>query len=98
VPCAEYLFEKPVWPREEMTVLNFYLINGKLTDNHKDFSGLRWRRLTDPDEQVRYVTQIQISSSNETAAKQAAREMTDLIVNFFPKEIAQTDQSQFENR
>jgi len=87
VPCVKYLFEKPVWPRDEMTVLNFYLINGKLTDNHKDFSSLRWRRLTDPDEQIRYVTQVQISSSNENAAMQAAKEMTDLIVNFFPREI-----------
>ncbi|MEN6384978.1 MAG: exosortase C-terminal domain/associated protein EpsI [Phycisphaerales bacterium] len=85
VPCVEFLFEKPVWPNDEMSVLNFYIFNGNLTDNHKNFSGIKWRRLKDDNEQFRYVTQIQISSSEAQAAKKAATEMTDLIINYFPK-------------
>jgi EpsI family protein len=86
IPCVKYLFEKPVWPRDEMTVLNYYIFNGRLTDDHKDFSSIKWRRLTGDNDQVRYVTQVQISSSNEEAAEDAAAEMTDLITEFFPKE------------
>lgn len=87
IGCIKYLFEKPAWPRNEMTVLNYYIFNGKLTDNYKDFSSIKLRRLTNSEEQIRYVAQIQISSSNEDWAKEATEEMTDRILNFFPKEI-----------
>jgi len=93
IPCIKYLFEKPVGLRDEFTVLNFYILNGRLTEDHKEFSGIKWRRLANPKEQVRYVTQIQISSSNEEAAISAAKEMSDLIIKFFPDEQGQVKAS-----
>jgi len=86
IPCIKYLFEKSVVLGEEIFVLNFYILNGRPTDDHKEFSGIKWRTLTNPDEKVRYVTQIQISSSNEEAAISAAKEMCDLIIDFFRNE------------
>lgn len=93
IPCIKYLFEKPVGLRDEFTVLNFYILNGRLTEDHKEFSGIKWRTLANPKEQVRYVTQIQISSSNEEAAISAAKEISDLIIKFFPDEHGQVKAS-----
>lgn len=98
IPCIKYLFEKSVMFGEEIYVLNFYILNGRPTDNHKEFSGIKWRTLTNPDEKVRYVTQIQISSSNEEAAVAAAKEMCDEIIEFFPNKQGFVNSSlAFEN-
>ena len=86
VPCIEYLFYKPApWP-SETTVLNYYIFNGRLTDDHKIFSGIKWRTLARYRDLPRYVTQIQISSTEEEAVISAAKDMSELIIDFFPDE------------
>lgn len=85
IGCTKYLFTKNTPTEDEMTVVGFYILNGKLTDDYREFSGIKWRTLTSPKEQARYVTQIQISSTSEEAAVSAAKEMSDLLIDLFPE-------------
>lgn len=84
--CLKHRFLKPAPLYDEIVVLNFYILNGQITANEKDFSGLlgRWPNLAgDP---ARYVAQVQISSVLEISARTAAIDMTDLILTFLPDE------------
>lgn len=85
IPCLIHQFHKTGLDYQSIFVLNFYIFNGELTSDHKQFSGLRYRRpkLTNgvPD----YVAQVQISSISEAAVKSLARDLSDEILRHFPK-------------
>ena len=84
--CLIHRFHRPAPNYEEMVVLNFYIVNGRLTCDHRVFSGVGWRVPNIDGDPARYVAQIQISSVLENSTRAAAREMTELIFDFLPDE------------
>jgi len=64
--------------------LNFYILNGQITTDESDFSGPFGRRPNIAGDPARYVAQVQISSVLENSIRTAAKDMTDLILNFLP--------------
>jgi hypothetical protein len=82
--CLIHLFHKPAPAYDQTVVLNFYILNGRITANENDFSGLLDRRPNIDGNPARYVTQVQISSVLENSIRTAAEDMTDLILDFLP--------------
>ncbi len=69
---------------DQKVVLNFYVLNGQLTADENDFSGIFGRRPNIAGDPARYVAQVQISSVLEYSIREAAKDMTDLILDFLP--------------
>jgi len=86
IPCLLHRFHRPTPNYQEMLILNFYVVNGQLTDDESVFSGVGWRTPNIEGDPARYVAQVQVSSVLENSARTAAKDMTDLIVDFFPDE------------
>jgi len=84
VLCLIHRFHKPAPVYEQIVVLNFYILNGQITTEEKDFSGLLGRRPNIAGDLARYVAQVQISSVLENSIRAAAEEMADLILDFLP--------------
>jgi len=84
IPCLLHRFHKPAPANDEVVVLNFYILNGQITDSESGFSGLDWRTPNINGQAARYVAQVQISSDLENSVLTATREMTDLMIGFFP--------------
>jgi hypothetical protein len=86
VPCLVHHFHRPVPETEEILVLSFYILNGQITTDESVFTGVGWRTPNIAGDPARYVAQVQISSVLENSVREAARDMTDLILGFFPDE------------
>jgi len=86
IPCLMHRFHMPAPSYEEKIVLNFYIVNGKLTSDEGVFSGVGWRTPNIAGDPARYAAQVQIASVLETPVKRAATDMTDLLLEFFPDE------------
>lgn len=86
VPCLLHRFHKPDPNYDEWVVLNFFVLNGQLTDDEASFTGLGWRTPNIKGNPARYVAQVQISSIVEKYVRTAGEEMTDLLMEFFPDE------------
>lgn len=86
IPCLIHRFHKPAPMYNQTVVLNFYILNGQLTTDEKDFSGLLGRRPNIDGNPARYVAQVQISSVLENSILNIATDMTDLMLDFFPDE------------
>ena len=84
VRCLIHRFHKPAPVYDQTVVLNFYILNGQITANEKDFSGFLGRRPNIAGDPARYVAQVQISSVLENSIRTAAKDMTDLILDFLP--------------
>jgi EpsI family protein len=84
IPCLVHRFHKPAPDNEEIVVLNFYILNGQITSDESGFSGVGWRTPNVAGNLARYVAQIQISSALENSVRSAAKDMTDLVLDFFP--------------
>ncbi len=84
--CLIHCFHRPAPDYEETVVLNFYIVNGRLTCDHRVFTGLGWRTPNIDGDPAHYVTQIQISSVLENSVRAAAKDMVELILDFFPDE------------
>ena len=84
VPCLIHRFRKPGPGGTEIVVLNYYILNGQITNNEDGFSGLGWRTPNISGDPARYVAQVQISASLESQVRLAAARMTDLICDFLP--------------
>ncbi len=84
IDCLVHSFHKPPPAYQQVYVLNFYVLNGRITLREKDFSGWSARRLNLTGNSARYVAQVQISAVNEPAARALASEMTDILLNFLP--------------
>ena len=87
--CLMHRFHKPAPDHEETVVLNYYIVNGRFTCDHRVFSGVGWRTPNIDGNPARYVAQVQISSVLENSTRAAARDMADLIFDFFPDEDGQ---------
>ena len=88
ISCLLHRFHKSSPAYEQKVVLNFYILNGRITTDESDFSGPFGRRPNIAGVTARYVAQIQISSVLENSIREAAKDMTDLILDFFPDENA----------
>ena len=84
IKCLLHNFQKSTAGSEEIVVLNYYIVNGRLTDDESVFSGYGWRTPNVEGNAARYVAQIQISSVLENSVQAAAKDMTELILNFCP--------------
>lgn len=82
--CLVHRFYKPGLAYEEVFVLNYYVVNGRLTTDHSSFDSLSWRRPKQSAGRLQYVAQIQISSSSEQAVRLFAQEAADLIMEYMP--------------
>jgi hypothetical protein len=89
IPCLIHRFHMPAPQYEERIVLNFYIANGRITTDESVFSGLGWRTPNIAGDPARYAAQVQISSVLENSVRQAATDMTELILSFFPGENGQ---------
>lgn len=87
--CLIHRFHRPAPGYEETVVLNFYIVNGRLTCDDRVFSGVGWRTPNVEGDPARYVTQVQISSTLENSVRAAARDIAELIFDFFPDENGQ---------
>jgi hypothetical protein len=84
IPCLIHRFHMPGENYQEIVVLNYYIVNGQLTSDESVFSGVGWRTPNIEGDPARYTAQVQISSLLENSVLTAARDMTDLILDFFP--------------
>ncbi len=85
IPCLVHYFHMPGPVNEERVVLNFYIVNGQLTNDESSFSAVGWRTPNIAGNAARYVAQVQISSVLENSVRSAAEDMTELILDFFPE-------------
>ena len=86
IPCLLHRFHKPAPAYEQKVVLNFYIVNGRITTDESAFSGPFGRRPNIAGDPACYVAQVQISSVLENSVRTAAKDMADLILEFFPDE------------
>ena len=84
IPCLIHRFHKLAPAYQQTVVLNFYVLNGQITTDESDFSGPCGRRPNIAGNPARYVAQVQISSVLENSIREAAKDMTDLILDFLP--------------
>ena len=84
IPCLIHRFHKPAPTHGQIVVLNFYILNGQITTDENYFSGPFGRRPNIAGDPARYVAQVQISSVLENSIRTAAKDMTDLILDYFP--------------
>jgi hypothetical protein len=89
LPCLIHHFHRPAPDHEEMVVLNFYIVNGRLTPDERVFSGVGFRTPNIEGDPARYVAQVQISSTLENSVRTAAHEMAELMLEFLPDENGQ---------
>ncbi len=98
IPCLIHRFHKPAPTYEQKVVLNFYILNGQITTDESDFSGPFGRRPNIAGNPARYVAQVQISSVLENSIREAAKDMTDLILDFLPDEKGEVRDQRSEIR
>ena len=84
IPALLHNFHMPGPGYEQIVVINYYVVNGRVTVEEKGFSGLGWRTPNIAGNAARYVAQVQINSVMENSARQAAEELTESIIKFLP--------------
>ena len=84
IPYLIHRFHKPAPMTDQAVVLNFYVLNGKLTANEKDFSGLLGQRINIAGDLAKYVAQVQISSVQKNSVRMMAKDVVDLILDYLP--------------
>jgi EpsI family protein len=83
IPYLIHRFHKPTSMTNQI-VLNFYVLNGKLTADESDFSGLLGPRFNFAGDLAKYVAQVQISSEVESSVREMAKDVVDLILDYLP--------------
>lgn len=84
--CLLHRFHRPYPESEETVVLNFYIVNGQLTSDERVFSGVGWRTPNINGDPARYVTQVQISSVFENSVRSIAKDIAEVVLDYFPDE------------
>jgi hypothetical protein len=97
IPCLVHHFHKPAPDNTKVVVLNFYILNGQITSDESNFSGIGWRTPNIAGDPARYVAQVQISSTQESSVRLAAKDMADLIITFFPDEKGKVKATEYNN-
>lgn len=84
IPCLIHRFHKPAPMNDQITVMNFYILNGHITTKESDFSSPSSRRPNLAQNPSQYVAQVQICSVLENSVRTAAKDITELVLDFFP--------------
>lgn len=84
IPYLLHHFRRPAPDYGEILVLNFYIVNGQLTNDESTFSGVGWRTPNIAGDPAQYVAQVQFSSILENSVRSAAKEFSYLILDYFP--------------
>jgi hypothetical protein len=84
VECLVHCFHKPAPAYLQVYVLNFYILDGRVTLSERDFSSLFDRRINLSGDPARYVAQVQISSTTEHSTRALASQMADTIFDHLP--------------
>ena len=95
IPCLIHRFRKPAPTYDQTVVLNFYILNGQITTDEKNFSGPLGRRPNIAGDPARYVAQVQISSVLENSIRTAANDFTDQILEFLPDDNGNVRANEF---
>ena len=95
IRCLLHNFQKSTFETEQIIVLNYYIVNGQITDDESVFSGLGWRTPNIDSNPARYVAQVQISSLQEMSVRSAAKDFTDLVLSYFPDENGKVKASEY---
>jgi len=93
VACLIHRFHKPPPAHDQTVVLSFYILNGEITTNEGDFSGVFGRRPNLAGDPGRYVAQVQIGSRLESSVIKTAEGITDLVLDFLPDANGQVSAS-----
>ena len=80
--CLVHKFHKDY---DEIYVLNYYILNGKITTSESGFTGIALRVPNIDGKIARYVAQVQISSKFPSYVETAAADFFDVVAEFFPK-------------
>ena len=86
IDCLIHRFRKPSPSSGEAVVINYYVLNGKVTNDEEKFAGIKFRMPNIDGNAARYVAQIQVSSVMENSVRAAVTELSDLLISFFPDE------------
>jgi hypothetical protein len=86
VDCLIHRFHKPAPSYDQTIVLNFFIVNGRLAADQRDFSGIIGRNFNFSRDPARYAAQVQISSTSEDAIFSAATDITQIILDFLPNQ------------
>lgn len=89
IECLIHCFHRPMPAYQQVYVLNFYVLNGRITLSEKEFSGLLGRRPNLEGDPARYVAQVQITASSENCVRIAAGDLVDTILTFLPDKDGQ---------
>lgn len=84
IACLLHHFHNQTSQSDQLVVLNYYVLNGRVICDEKGFSGVGWRTPNIAGDPARYVAQIQISSVLENSVFQAAVDLTDLVLELLP--------------
>lgn len=69
---------------DEIFVVNYYILNGKISTSEGGFTGLAFRAPNIDGQIARYVAQVQLAGRYESSVTTAAQDFTDTIMEFFP--------------
>ena len=97
IACLIHRFHKPAPAHDQTVILNFYILNGQITTDENGFSGPFGRRPNIAGDPARYVAQVQISSVLENSIRTAAKDMTDLVLDYLPDENGKVKAAEFHN-
>jgi EpsI family protein len=84
IDCLVHRFHKSTPGYQETIVVNFYILDGRISVREQDFSGFLSRRPNVAGDPARYVAQVQVASTVEDSAQSLARDATDTILSFLP--------------
>ena len=98
IPCLVHRFHRPAPDYRRVVVLSFYVLNGEITLDQRDFSDLWGRRVNLSGDPARYVAQIQVSSVQEEAARAAIRGLADTILTFLPDQYGRVQAADYMDR
>lgn len=84
VACLIHCFHKPAPAYLQVYVLNYYILNGRVTLSERDFSSLLDRQINLSGNPAKYVAQVQISSISEYSARALASQMAEIIFDYLP--------------
>lgn len=81
IPCLVYRFHRE---GEALVVLNYYVLNGAVTNDSKEFGGLGWRLPNISGDPAWYVAQVQVSGGSEALVRQVAALTADPLLALLP--------------
>ncbi len=100
IPCLIHKFRKPFPDSSQVTVMNFYILNGIPTNKEAEFNSLSFRMPNIKGEVAHYVSQIQINSAVESSVVEFAPLIADMVLEYLPDQdgnVAATEKQEAKN-